>query len=155
MFRSVIPAALVLAALACQNPVSAGATLPLTLTASVSASALAPGQPDTITVTLTNTSAMAVTLHFASGCQILPYIADETGAVVLPSGDGWLCPAVLSTLSLGPRQQQHVQFVWTGGTELDSAVPSAALPRGTYFVYGALKAREGTFDTQHLPVSLQ
>lgn len=156
MFRYLFATSLILLGSACGSDNLSGLdrSSGLTLGAAVSSSSLAAGQSDTITITLTNTTPVAVTLHFTSGCQILPYITDTQGNVLLPSGGGWMCTAALSQRSLAPHEAQTARFVWTGSTKFDAELPLSTLPSGTYYVSATLHASEAQLTTALLPVTL-
>lgn len=157
MFRYLFAAGLVLLGTACDGDVSGpDRSAGLELSATVSSPTLVAGQPDTITVALENTTPVVVTLHFDDGCQILPFITDADGEIVLPSGGGWGCTAALSARSLAPHETQQVRFVWTGGMQFASEMPLAgALPRGVYYIHASLHAAEAELKTARVPVELQ
>ena len=157
MIRHLFTMSLVLAAVGCHQEavLAPNAASRLGLSVAVSASSVMAGQPDTITITLANSAPDAVTLHFGSGCQILPYIADAHGTLVLPGGGGWMCTAALSQRTLAPHQTQTLRFVWTGSTTFASEMPLLPLPSGLYYVFATLEANEARLTTTHVPVQLQ
>ena len=112
------------------------------------------GTPDTLRVTLTNDSPSAIVLHFGSSCQILPYIRDDRGAVVLPAGGGWACLTVLTQLALSAHQSVTREFVWTGGTSFSSGVPQRLLPPGTYYASAEVPQGKDTLRTAPLAITL-
>ncbi len=77
---------------ACSEPATAPSSANgLSLSVATTRSDLQGGQLDTITTTLRNAADTAVTLHFSSGCQLLPYVADHNGIIVLPDRGSWIC----------------------------------------------------------------
>lgn len=155
MFRYLLATSLILLGSACGDDFSGlDRSAGLTLGVTASSSSFSAGQSDTITITLTNTTPVAVTLHFNSGCQILPYIADSHDNVVLPSGGAWLCTGALTQRSLAPHEVQTERFVWTGSTKFASEMPLPTLPRGTYYISATLHASEARLATSRLPVTL-
>ena len=112
------------------------------------------GQHDTITVTITNTNSHAVTLNFANGCQILPYVRDAHGVNVLPGDGGWACTAQVSQLVLAGGERHSETFVWSGSTEFVSELLLRPLPPGQYFVSATLTAVEMSLTAQPASVRL-
>jgi hypothetical protein len=128
--------------LACGPELSAPAAAGLSLRVAVTSTDIQAGQPDTITVTLANANPYPVTLRFASGCHVLPYIRDARGAIVLPDGGGWLCSAMLTQLTLAAGQQEVDTYIWAGSTVFASEMPTRSLPAGVYRISAAMSARE-------------
>jgi hypothetical protein len=100
----------------------------LSLSVQVSKSSFVRGDSTKITVTLRNVSEHDVRVRFPTTCTILYAIRVDGGAIVLPSGGVWSCPAVASRIDLGPSQATQRTFTWKG----------EGLPAGSYVVYGAL-----------------
>lgn len=129
--------ALLIGILGCHDPFGArsntqvGANL-VRLTVSTSASEVARGSPITIRATLTNDGTEVITLHFRDTCQILPYIRNTFGEIVLPADGSWGCGAMLTDLTLTPGQPVTQEFVWTGGDSLGTQMPLFFLPTGRY-----------------------
>lgn len=121
---------------------------------SASHSEIRAGSPDTLRVRLTNEGRSSVVLHFNSSCQILPYISDADGTIVLPHSGGWGCLAVLTEIRLLPGQSVRNEFVWTGSTSFGSEMPLRPLPAGTYFASIVVPAEEGLLRTPSLPITL-
>lgn len=157
MIRHLFASSLLLLGTACGSGdlSGPGTASGLVLSAAVSTPSFEAGQADTITITLTNTTPNVITLHFGDGCQILPYVADANGDVVLPSGGGWGCTAALSQLSLAPHEVQTARFIWTGSTTFSSEMPLRTLPRGLYHVFATLHASEAHLTTERIAVQLQ
>ncbi len=138
-----------------EQPLAPSSAAGLTLTLSVTRSAIRGGEPDTITVALANTTNQIVSLHFASGCQLLPYITNDRGSLVLPPGGAWVCTANLSQLDLAAGDRRTSTFVWTGSTEFASEMPLLPLPTGTYSIYATLSAQEVHLAAKPVPVQLR
>jgi hypothetical protein len=135
--------------LACnEQPLAPSSALGLTLTLSVTHSAIRGGEPDTITVALANTTNQVVSLHFSSGCQLLPYITNSRGSIVLPAGGAWGCTANISQLDLAAGERRTWTFVWTGSTAFASEMPLLPLPAGPYSIYATLSAQEVRLATK-------
>lgn len=120
-----------------------------------STTTLRAGSPDTLRITLANDGLAPVVLHFPSGCQILVYIRDADGNVVLPAGGGWACTAVLTELTIPAGQSIVRDFIWTGSTAFTSEMPLRPLPAGTYDVTAEVPASEGTLRTAPVAIVLQ
>lgn len=129
-------------------------TVRLAVTASTTR--IPPGARDTLHATLTNDGPDAVTLHFPSGCTILPYIRNSAGAIVLPSGGGWGCTLATSAITLEPGQSRTAEFIWDGHTVFATEMPLAGrLPSGTYYATAELSAMELQLRTSPLAIELQ
>jgi hypothetical protein len=138
-----------------EQPLAPSFAFGLTLTLSVTRSAIRGGEPDTITVALANTTNQIVSLHFASGCQLLPYVTNAPGSIVLPAGGAWVCTANLSQLDLAAGERRTWTFVWTGSTEFASEMPLLPLPAGAYSIYATLSAQEVRLAAKPVLVQLR
>lgn len=145
----------VLAVFACSEPTGLFDTA-LQVSSSVSRTSVAPGEETVLTVTLTNPSSSPITLHLADPCQFRPYVANLAGTIVAPGGGGWVCAAVITPLTIGPRGSQAFSFVWAGETSFGAAMPPGdSLPAGDYRLYATLAATEGTYETPRYVIHLQ
>jgi hypothetical protein len=153
-----VAAFFVLGAAACEDPAAPSSVVVednvVRLTATASARELVAGTPVTLRVTLTNEGTKSVTLHFNSGCQILPYIRDERGVNVIPEG-GWMCTAALSELTLAPGQAEIQEYIWTGSTAFRSEMPLRPLPPGQYYFAAEVDSREGKLQTAPIELMLK
>jgi hypothetical protein len=122
---------------------------------SASSAELLAGTPDTLRVTLSNHGPSTVVLHFNDSCQILPYILDATGTVVLPSYGSWGCYLALTQIELAAGKSLVREFVWTGSTAFASEMPMRPLPSGTYYVVAEVPAREGKLRTRPVRITLR
>ena len=150
---------LVLGAASCQDP-SAPSSVRVDdnlvrLTATASAREVVAGTPVSLRVTLRNEGTKTVTLHFNSGCQILPYIRDSRGVNVIPEGGGWGCTAALSQLTLAPGQAEIREDTWTGSTAFRSEMPLRPLPSGRYYFAAEVGAAEGKLRTEPIELILK
>jgi hypothetical protein len=149
---------LVLGSASCQDPVAPSSVRVddnlVRLTATASARELAAGTPVTLRITLTNEGRRSVTLHFGSGCQILPYIRDARGVNVIPEG-GWFCTAALTQLTLAPGQAEIREYEWTGSTAFRSELPLRPLPSGRYYFAAEVASGEGTLRTEPIELVLK
>jgi hypothetical protein len=156
MIRHLCVGSLLLLVVACSGDLSGPRSeAGLVLEASLSSPSIEEGQIDTLTVTLTNTNPVPITLHFNSGCQILPYVTDAGGDMVVPSDGGWACTLNLSSRTVAPHESQSVEFVWTGGLAFAPGPPTQRLPRGTYRVFARLDSREVRLATERIAVELR
>ena len=119
--RRALPVLVALALVACDEPIPPDQ---VALTVTVDPAVVPPGQASTITVTIWNYTDEDVTLSF-DDCRTQYAIVDSTGSVVATSP---ACPAVPSTLYLGPGYNVNDTYQW----------PAAVSAPGTYTVYGAL-----------------
>ena len=149
----------VLAAAACSESPSGLASLRdtgLSISSGVSRTSIDSGQRVDLSVTLTNTSDHPVTLHFNSGCHVLPYVTTLTGTVVAPGGGGWLCTAALTQLTFGPGESKTFTWAWAGGSDFAGGLAQAGSePKGDYSFYASMTAAEGTYDTPRFLIHLQ
>ena len=150
---------LVLGGATCQDPVAPTSVRiddsVVRLTATASARELVAGTPVTLRVILTNEGTKPVTLHFNSGCQILPYIRDTRGINVIPEGGGWMCTAALTELTLAPGQSEIREYKWTGSTAFQSEMPVRPLPSGRYYFAAEVESKEGTLRTEPIELILK
>jgi hypothetical protein len=123
----------------------------ISLAATASGSEIVGTSPVTFTVRLVNEGAKSVTLHFNSGCQILPYIRSSIGRLVLPDG-GWGCTGALSQLTLAAGESVVREYVWTGSTDFRSEMPLRPLPSGRYLFSAEVPAQEAMLRSRALEV---
>lgn len=111
----------------------------LTLTATMSSQRLHLGETGTLTIALRNDGPTERTIHFGSGCQLLPYIERASdGALVYPDGGGWMCTMSLTTLTLAPGQTKSQSTAVHTGSRMQGIYTGAILPVGRYRAYGTL-----------------
>lgn len=137
LFSQIAVVSVVVAMLACDSATAPPSSVTIgdnvvRLTASASARELFAGSPVTLRIALTNEGSDAVTLHFGDSCQLLPYIRNSAGSIVLPNG-GWVCLTVLTQLTLAPGQSEVNDYIWTGSTSFRSEMPLRPLPPGRYY----------------------
>jgi hypothetical protein len=109
------------------------------------------GEPDTIRVVARNTLTDAgVRLIFGSTCQILVFVHDSRGRVVVPAGGAHACLPIPSQLTIPASQSVTHSVVWTGGSAFTPPVPPTSVPPGTYFVTAQIRA--SGFSTDAAPV---
>ncbi len=133
-------------ALACAAFAACGSASPtgpseqgsLRLTARISRGVIPAGETATLTFQLENPGKDAVTLTFASACQISPYIVDASGAIVYPKGGSWACAAVITDLTVpaGGSKSQEVQV----RAAADASSPYVALAPGEYSAYARVRS---------------
>lgn len=135
------------------NTIQLGASrLRLTMTASATISQR--GSPDTLRAVLENGGPTDVTLDFGSSCQILPYLRDAHGTVVLPDHGGWGCLAVLTQLRIAAHDSVVQTFVWTGGDRFAPSTPTVLFPAGTYYATAEVPVGRDTLRTDPLAITL-
>jgi hypothetical protein len=147
LFSRYASASLLVAIASCNDPAApVSSTLIgdnlIRLTTSASAREIESGSPVRLRITLTNEGTETVTLHFNSGCQIMPYLRDWRGADVIPAGGGWICTGALTELALAPGQSAVREHVWTGSTDFRSEMPLRPLPPGRYYFAAEVPAQE-------------
>jgi hypothetical protein len=152
MIRALASLAL-LALAACQGVMEAEPRLDesrqegISLTLSASPARISPGDTARLTARLTNHTPLPARLDFSSGCQILFYVENAAGKVVVPGGGGWGCAAVLTSLELAPGETKTRVHAWTGQTSHyepgTTKVTFRPLPAGSYRAYATLNGRLG------------
>lgn len=156
MIRHLCAASLLLPVIACSGDLSGPRSeAGLVLEASLSSPSIDGGKADTLTVTLTNTNPVPITLHFSSGCQIVPYVTNLIGDILVPKEGSPVCLAVLSNRTLEPHEVQTATFVWSGSTDFSPAILPRAFPNGVYHVFATLDAYEVQLRTEDLAVRLK
>lgn len=143
---------------ACQDPVASSSIVDdnlIRLTASASSREVVPGTPVTLRISLTNEGTKSVTLHFNSGCQLLPYLRDARGIYVIPDGGGYGCTAALTELTLAPGQSEVREYKWTGSTAFQSEMPLRPLPPGPYYFTALVEANEAKLSTEPIELILK
>lgn len=130
-----------------------GEAASLVLTATISKPVFAIGDTATLVLTVRNATALAVTLHFSSTCQVLPFIWDAT-SMVHPQGGGWGCGAALTQLTIAPGAS-HVRSVVVHGGVLREPQPFVALNPGEHYGYLELGDRKGRSAPVRWVVSTQ
>ena len=124
----------------------------ISLVATASGSEIVGTSPVTFTVRLVNEGAKPATLHFNSGCQILPYIRSSIGRVVLPGEGGWGCTGALTQLTLAAGESVVREYVWTGSTDFRSEMPLRPLPPGRYLFSAEVPAQEAMLRSRAVEV---
>jgi hypothetical protein len=148
-FAAVLAACVVMSA--CANTPSAPSRRsdgPLTLSATISRSDISSGGEATIVFQLENRDSADLKLTFPSSCSILPYIA-RGDAVIYPSGGGWACLTVITTLTVPARGSvTRDVIVRAAATATPPIVP---LGPGDYTAYAKLDSTD--FHLTSPPVS--
>ena len=145
-----------LTVIGCHNePLASPSAGGISLALSVAHTQFQRGQRDTIAITLTNATDTSVTLNFSTGCQVLPYIANGRGDIVLPSGGDYVCTAAFSKLQLAPGEQHTQALVWSGSTQFVTELPLLPLPPGIYSVFAVMSAQELRLATRPVSVELR
>ena len=113
------------------------------------------GEADTIRVVARNTLTDAgVRLTFGSTCQILVYVSDSRGRVVVPQGGEHSCLPVPSLLTIGASQSVTQTVVWTGGTAFTPPESATSVPPGVYFVTASIRASGYSTDAPAVRVTV-
>jgi hypothetical protein len=117
-------------------------------------SAIAAGEVATVTFRLESVAATPVTLDFASGCQIMPYVAEaDGGTVVHPEGGTWACTMALTTIELPPGgTETRTLRIAAEGTDAGADV---TLPPGDYVAYARLEDRVYQLVSTSLPFTIR
>ncbi len=147
-------------ALACDLTACGSATIsgpsqqgPLRLTTRSSRTTISPGQTATVTYQLENLSTLTITLHFADGCQILPYIAKASGEIVYPGGGGWGCTLALSSLTLPAGGSKTLDV--TVGAASEGPYPYVSLSPGSYSAYATVRSGELSLTSASVLFTIQ
>jgi hypothetical protein len=105
-------------------------------------------------IRLENVSMQTVALDFPSSCQLMPYVfSRSTGRMVLPTGGGWGCATVITSLTLGAGES-HVQTVtfMVPGPAIDPLFP---VPPGDYTMYARLEDTKYKLQSESVSFSLK
>ena len=115
------------------------------LSATADRTSIEPGDTVRITITAENTTAAVVRFQLASGCLLLHEVRNAGGDVLVPSGGGWVCPAVVRDVEFAPGEVLRKQVVWTGERERAFRDPEGRIviehepvPAGSYEVLAYL-----------------
>ena len=158
-FCGFVLTSLLLGAATCQDPVAPSSVHVeenlIRLTASAAPREFVAGTPVTLRIALTNEGTRPVTLHFNSGCQILPYIRDARGVHVIPEGGGWMCTTALTELTLAPGRPEIREYKWTGSTAFQSEMPLRPMPPGRYYFTAEVEAGEVKLRTEPIELILR
>lgn len=103
---------------------------------------------------LQNTGSAPVTLSFPSSCQVMPYVVERrTGRIVAPSGGGWVCAAVVTSLTVGAGAT-HVETAHVAAARPMDAV-MLNVPPGDYSIYAKLEDSTFKLQSTSLPFSVR
>ena len=116
----------------------AGQAVGLEITTSVTPTTINIGGQGTMTIKLHNPKTTTVRITFTSGCQVLPYISAGQNQLVYPSGGGWGCPAVMTTLTLAPGTDYIRTTTILGGAPAVGTFQGAALSSGRYVAFAEI-----------------
>ena len=152
-FRLVAFALLTGALVGCDDTPSAPSPAPaVRLLAQISRSTIAAGENATITFRLENVTTNDVELTFSSSCQISPYIS-QRGTVRYPSGGGWGCLAIPTTLAL-PAGGSVTREVLVRAADA-AEYPVVALAPGEYLAYAKLDASSNPVASPMIPFKVR
>jgi hypothetical protein len=142
------------AAIACgSSPTAADQTAALRLTATIDRKEIAAGASATASFRLENVGASAVTLHFNSGCQLLPYVERRSSQqIVFPPEGWWGCTAIVTELFLAPGDAETRRLTILAGSASDIR---AELPPGEYGVFARVESREYTIESARVPLTVR
>lgn len=126
-------------------------TGPVRLTAHINRIQIAPLATATATFRVENGSPTTVTLHFSSGCQIMPFIAKQPNQVVYPAGGGWACTLALTELTLPPNGVSIVEVTVVNGPSQGEQV---GLTPGDYVLYARLKSQEYELESERVTLQV-
>ncbi len=97
------------------------------------------GVPDTVYVTARNTTDRTLTLHFGTTCQIMPYVRNPAGQLVVPGEGGYVCAEMATVLQFQPAETKSFAFPWS----------TDSLPGGAYVAFAAFTAVETSGESNH------
>lgn len=119
-------------------PYLRGGAAGLEFSTEISKTAIRLGDTATVTIRLRNPQTQQVRLSFSSGCSVLPYISAGDKQIVYPSGGGWACTAMLSSLTIAAGGEYVVKLPVRGGAPTQSFYNGAALSPGRYLAYAEI-----------------
>jgi hypothetical protein len=112
----------------------------LRLDGSISSEVVPVGQTHVLAFRLRNLTEEPITLHFGSGCQILPFIETRTGADVYPEGGGFICTLALTSLRVEPGTDAiRTMQVYGGPPPAADVYVGTPLPKGRYRAYAVVE----------------
>lgn len=126
-------------------------TGPVRLTAHVNRIQIASLATATATFRVENGSPNTVTLHFNSGCQIMPFIVKQPNQVVYPAGGGWACTLALTELTLPPNGVSIVEVTVINGSSQGELV---GLAPGDYVLYARLDSQELELESERVTLQV-
>lgn len=146
--RPLIVVIVALAAGCAANPSGPQPTGQVRLTAHVNRIQIARGATAVATFRVENGTGGTVTLHFSSGCQVMPFIVTRPGnQFVYPSTGGWVCTQALTELTLPPNGVSVTEVTVINGATTPDAV---GLAPGTYEFYARLHSSEMTLESERV-----
>ena len=131
----------------------AGGAVGLQFTVDLNVTRIAIGQQATMTIHLKNPKSTSVRLNFTTGCQVLPYISAGKASLVYPSGGGWGCPTVLSSLQIAAGSEYTRTVAILGGAPSQSYFTGAALSPGIYIAYAEIGDSQGRSNSVRFEVA--
>ena len=151
--RAVVPAALVFAIACGSTPTAPDQTGPLRLTAQINRSEISSGGTAVVSFRLENVSSRPITLGFPSSCQVQPFIARRpSNEVIYPSGGGWVCLTVITSLTLAPHSvtvQELNVIAGAGAYDLVALVP------GEYSFFARVESMEYTLESPRVSLTVR
>lgn len=134
-------------------PTSPDQAAPVRLTATIDRTQIGAGQTAIATFRVDNTTSEQITLSFASGCQVLPFIVKRaSNDIVYPSGGGWMCTTVLTQMVLPPQGSAERQVKVAAGATLPDHV---TLPAGEYGIYATLDDSKYKLKSEQVSLTVQ
>lgn len=113
---------------------------PITLSMAFSTTTFRQGTPDTISVTATSKLTTSATIQFASDCQIVVTIRNQSGTPVVPPNGNPTCIPLATNLVIPAEGSVTQRFIWTGADTFTPPGSTTMLPPGTYFVSSSISA---------------
>ena len=152
--RSLFAVLALAAAIACgSSPTSPDQSGPVRLTAQIDRSEITQGATAVASFRLENVSANPVTLNFPSSCQVQPFIARRaSNEVIYPSGGGWVCLTVITSLTLPPRSVTVRELQLIAGA---AAFDQVALPPGEYALFARVESTERTLESPRVTLTVR
>ena len=151
--RTWLAAVVLMVQAACaSNPNAPGQTGPVRLVAHIDRIQIASGAVATATFRIENDSAQTVTMHFNSGCQILPFIARQpSGQVVYPADGGWVCTLALTEITLPPGGAAIREVTVVNGPSQRELV---GLAPGHYVFFARIQSQEYTLESPRVTLQV-
>lgn len=151
--RAFVCAALAVAIACGSSPNAPEQTGPVRLTAQINRSEIAAGGTAVATFRLENVTGNPITLNFPSSCQVRPFIARRaSNEVIYPSGGGWVCLTVVTSLTLAPRSVTVTELNLIAGA---GAFDQVALAPGEYALFARLESHEHTLESPRVMLTVR
>ena len=152
--RQIFVLAALAAVIACgSSPTSPDQAGPVRLTAQVNRTDITSGGTAVVSFRLENVTANPITLNFPSSCQVQPFIARRpANDVIYPSGGGWVCAQVVTSLTLAPHSVTVTELNVGAGA---AAFDLVSLAPGEYSFFARVASFERTLESPRVTLTVR